>query len=76
MKSTNQRPLAFKKRSNRQAREQRQTDFLRYLAQGESITNACVYVGISRSCYEKWRNHPEFRAAVESARESHRRDIL
>ncbi|MCC6263256.1 MAG: helix-turn-helix domain-containing protein [Bryobacterales bacterium] len=76
MKSTNPKPLAFKKRSNESAREQRQTDFLRYLAQGESITNACVYVGISRSCYEKWRNRPEFRAAVESARESHRRDIL
>ncbi len=76
MKSTNPKPIEFTKRSNERAREQRQTDFLRYLAQGESITDTCVLTGISRSCYEKWRNHPEFRDAVESARESHRRDIL
>ncbi|MCZ2148550.1 MAG: hypothetical protein LC126_12335, partial [Bryobacterales bacterium] len=76
MKSTNPKPIEFTKRSNERAREQRQTDFLRYLAQGESITDSCILIGISRSCYEKWRKHPEFRGAVESARESHRRDIL
>ena len=76
MKSTNPKPIEFTKRSNERARENRQTDFLRYLAQGESITDTCILIGISRSCYEKWRKHPEFRGAVESARESHRRDIL
>ncbi|MCC7342930.1 MAG: helix-turn-helix domain-containing protein [Bryobacterales bacterium] len=77
MKSTNPKPSEFTKRANERAREQRQTDFLRYLAQGESITEACVLVGIVRSTYEHWRKrHREFRAAVESARESHRRDIL
>ncbi|MCC7340238.1 MAG: hypothetical protein IT170_04055 [Bryobacterales bacterium] len=76
MKSTNPKPIEFRKRSNERAREQRQTDFLRYLAQGESITDTCILIGICRSCYEKWRKHPEFRDAVESSRESHRRDIL
>ena len=56
MKSTNPKPIEFTKRSNERAREQRQTDFLRYLAQGESITDTCILIGISRSCYEKWGN--------------------
>ncbi|MCC6265864.1 MAG: hypothetical protein IT169_20005 [Bryobacterales bacterium] len=77
MKSTNPNPIEFTKRANEHAREQRQTDFLRHLAQGESIADACVLVGVTGWCYEKWRNRSkDFRDAVQSARESHRRGIL
>ena len=78
MESTKRKPLKFATRPNpREAeREQRQRDFLRFLAQGESIHDACALVGVTRHAYEKWRDRrKEFRAAVAAARESHRRDI-
>src|SRR5690606_34218686 len=51
-------------------------DFLFYLADGHSIEQACTLVGVTRKGYENWRTrHKEFRKLVESARESHRRDI-
>ncbi|MCL4783258.1 MAG: hypothetical protein KJZ70_09510, partial [Bryobacterales bacterium] len=37
----------------------RQSDFLRFLAQGESIHDACALVGVTRSCYEHRRNRYE-----------------
>ena len=78
MKSTKREPLKFAPRPNPREIEceQRQRDFLRFLAQGESIHDACALLGITRHAYEKWRNrHDEFPAAVAAARESHRRDI-
>ena len=53
MESTKRKPLKFATRPNpREAeREQRQRDFLRFLAQGESIHDACALVGITRHAY-------------------------
>ncbi len=73
MKSTKRKPLKFAPRPNprEEEREQRQTDFLRYIAQGESIEDACALVGVTRFAYEKWRNrHQESSKAVAATRQS------
>ena len=80
MKSTNRKPLEFKASPNKpksSQRENRQKDFLHFLAQGESINDACSLLGVTRSAYEQWRGrHEGFREAVEAAREAHRQDVL
>lgn len=75
MKLVSRKPLAFTGQPNPREREQRQSQFLRCIAQGESILDACTLVGVTRSCYEHWRGRFEdFPKHVEAARESHRRD--
>ena len=54
MKATNRKPLEFKadpQKPKQSQRENRQKDFLRFLAQGESIHDACALVGITRHAY-------------------------
>ncbi|MCZ2153594.1 MAG: hypothetical protein LC114_06780 [Bryobacterales bacterium] len=76
MKSTARTPRANLTPCKTPALEQRQRQFLRFIAQGESVYTACSLVGATRAAYEKWRDrHKGFREAVEAARESHRRDM-
>ncbi len=82
MKQTNRKPLEFKPAkpgkpsAKSQAFEPQHLDFLGFVATGHSIGDAAALVGATRAAYEKWRNrHKGFKAAVEAARESHRRDI-
>ena len=59
MKSTNRKPLEFKASPNKpklSQRENRQKDFLHFLAQGESINDACALVGVTRFPFERWRS--------------------
>ncbi len=82
MKQTHRKPLEFKPAKPRKpsakspAFEPRHQEFLDFVATGHSIGDAAALVGATRAAYEKWRNRNKgFKAAVEAARESHRRDI-
>ena len=82
MKQTNRKPLDFKPSKPGKpspkipAFEPQHREFLNFVATGHSIGDAAALVGATRAAYEKWRNRVEgFKAAVASARESHRRDI-
>ncbi|MDZ7639941.1 MAG: hypothetical protein U5J83_17110 [Bryobacterales bacterium] len=77
MSHTNKQPLEFTKEPKLSPMEPRHKDFLFYLADGHSLEQACNLVGATRAAYEKWRVRVEgFRAAVQAARENHRRDTL
>ncbi|MCC6265808.1 MAG: helix-turn-helix domain-containing protein [Bryobacterales bacterium] len=68
MKTTKRKPLEFARNPERQPREHHQADSLHFLAQGESIHDACALVGVTRSAYEQWRyRETEFHDAVEAA---------
>ncbi len=77
--ATNKKPLEFTRKTTEpksNASEPRRKDFLFYLADGQSIEQACNLVGVTRKGYENWRRrHEEFPKLVEAARESYRRDI-
>ncbi|MDZ7639824.1 MAG: hypothetical protein U5J83_16505 [Bryobacterales bacterium] len=77
MSNTNKQPLEFTKEPKLSPMEPRHKDFLFYLADGHSLEQACNLVGATRAAYEKWRVRVEgFRAAVQAARENHRRNTL
>lgn len=71
MKSANRKLLEFTANPNNpelSQRKNRQNDFLHFLAQGESIHDACALAGVTRFPFEQWRRRKkEFRPAVEAA---------